>query len=376
MLLNAYMESKTQHGYLLLADISGYTAFIAGTELEHAHEIISELLEVILGHFMPLLTLSKLEGDAVFCYAPESVLPRGETLLEMIEATYVAFRNRRDGVRRRTTCTCNACKSIPMLDLKFIVHHGDFIRQDIAGIKELAGSDVNLIHRLLKNHVNEVTGWRAYALFTEAGLEHMGVRPAALVEQPEAYEHLGEVQTFSFDLHARYNELMEARHEFITAQQAHIAIATDIAASPTIVWEWLNDPVKILPWSPNRDMHPGIRPQGRLGPGARNHCMHGQNQTMIETILDWRPFDYFTVHQDSKLPGAFVITTQLIPIETGTRVNVHFTFVPRLGLLKPFGPQFCRLFAGMFGMVKEYAVLKRLIENPAEQPPLPALAHA
>ena len=70
------MESKTQHGYLVLADISGYTAFIAGTELEHAHEIISELLEVILGRFMPLLTLSKLEGDAVFCYAPESVLPR------------------------------------------------------------------------------------------------------------------------------------------------------------------------------------------------------------------------------------------------------------------------------------------------------------
>jgi hypothetical protein len=190
------MDTKTQHGYLVLADISGYTAYIAGTELEHAHEIISDLLEVILGKFRPLLTLSKLEGDAVFCYAPESALPRGETLLELVEATYVAFRDRREGVRRHTTCTCRACQSTPMLDLKFMVHHGDFIVQDVAGIRELAGSDVNLIHRLLKNHVSEATGWKAYALFTEAGLDHMGVRPTSLVEQPEAYEHLGEVKTF------------------------------------------------------------------------------------------------------------------------------------------------------------------------------------
>jgi hypothetical protein len=28
--------NETQHGYLLLADISGYTSFVAATELEHA----------------------------------------------------------------------------------------------------------------------------------------------------------------------------------------------------------------------------------------------------------------------------------------------------------------------------------------------------
>ena len=39
----------TQHGYLLLADISGYTSFVAGTELEYSQDILSELLEVIIG---------------------------------------------------------------------------------------------------------------------------------------------------------------------------------------------------------------------------------------------------------------------------------------------------------------------------------------
>ncbi len=38
------LPGKTQHGYLLLADLSGYTSFVARTELEHSQEIIGELL--------------------------------------------------------------------------------------------------------------------------------------------------------------------------------------------------------------------------------------------------------------------------------------------------------------------------------------------
>jgi len=60
--------------------------------------------------------------------------------------------------------------------LKFFVHHGDYIVQSISGIKELVGSDVNLVHRLMKNHISETTGWRAYALFTESALNHIGYK--------------------------------------------------------------------------------------------------------------------------------------------------------------------------------------------------------
>src|SRR5215813_8269008 len=174
------MESKTQHGYLVLADISGYTSFLAGTELEHSHEILSDLLELIIHSFKPLLTMSKLEGDAVFAYASETKIPRGETLLELIEATYVAFKDHLDQTAHRTTCTCEACRRIPTLDLKFIVHHGDYVLQRVAEVTELVGSDVNLAHRLMKNHISEETGWRAYAMFSERALEHMGVRPAQM----------------------------------------------------------------------------------------------------------------------------------------------------------------------------------------------------
>jgi len=42
------MERKTQTGYLMLADISGYTSFVAKTEIEHAEKAISILLEAII----------------------------------------------------------------------------------------------------------------------------------------------------------------------------------------------------------------------------------------------------------------------------------------------------------------------------------------
>ena len=50
-------EQKMQHGYLMLADISGYTSYLAGVELDHAHEILSDLLETIVGSLKPLLTI-------------------------------------------------------------------------------------------------------------------------------------------------------------------------------------------------------------------------------------------------------------------------------------------------------------------------------
>ena len=62
------MERKTHTGYLVLADISGYASFVAQTEIEHADIAICYLLETIVEKLSNLLTISKLEGDAVFAY--------------------------------------------------------------------------------------------------------------------------------------------------------------------------------------------------------------------------------------------------------------------------------------------------------------------
>lgn len=311
------MTSTTQQGYLVLADISGYTSFVAGTELEHAQAILSELLELIIGRFNAWLTISKLEGDAVFAYVPGARIQRGETLLELIESTYVAFRDRRDIATRRTTCECRACRAIPTLDLKFLIHYGDYFIQDIAGIKELVGSDVNLIHRLLKNHISENTGWRAYALFSEGSLERLSIHPDGLHQQSESYEHLGEVKTYSIDLNARYKELAETRHIVIEPGEAHRILEFDYAAPPAVLWEWFNEPAKRSQWMHSRIV-PISKAAGRSGTGARNHCVHGKDQVVVEDVLDHHPFDYFTVaHTPRDIPSTLFMTYLFSPTKSG-----------------------------------------------------------
>jgi len=104
------MERKTQTGYLVLADISGYTSFVAQTEIEHAHIALSILLEVLVEKLSDLLTISKLEGDAVFAYVEENKLPEDRSLLELIDNTYLAFRDRALALYEQATCPCRACR--------------------------------------------------------------------------------------------------------------------------------------------------------------------------------------------------------------------------------------------------------------------------
>ncbi len=311
----------TQHGYLVLADISGYTLYVAGTELEHSHEILSELLGLLVKRFESFLTIHKLEGDAIFAYATEAEVQRGETLLEFLESVYVAFRDKRSSMQRTTTCTCKACRNISTLDLKFIAHHGDFIIQQVADRLELVGSDVNLLHRLAKNHIAEATGWNAYLMFTEQCLTHMNINLENTHAQVESYEHLGVVNTYSLGLHQRYEDIVGTRRIFINEQEADLVLRIDFPTPPHVTWEWLQDPVKRNLWNGHVHWSSGDRPNGRTGSGASNHCAHG-GKVSTEVIVDWHPFEYSTTESFEKGKKTFVETLRLEPLpEGGTRLH-------------------------------------------------------
>jgi hypothetical protein len=316
------MGSVTQHGYLVIADISGYTSFVAKTELEHSHEILSELLSLLVEKIKPLMTLSKLEGDAVFAYAGEEKITRGETLLEFLENIYVAFRDKQVTMKRATTCTCLACQNIPTLDLKFIAHHGDYIVQHVGEIRELVGSDVNLIHRLTKNHVTDETGWRAYIMLTEACLEHLNLNLADTHTQSESYEHLGEVKTYNIDLHNRYDQIVSERQTFLTGRTADLVFTVDFPVPPPVAWEWFQNPEKRNLVMPAVHWSMGDRPLGRSGVGASNHCAHGGGVS-TEVILDWHPFEYSTTESYEKGRKMFTETDrfEMLP-NGGTRLHV------------------------------------------------------
>src|SRR6266498_3239339 len=109
------MERKTQSGYLVLADISGYTSFVAQTEIEHTGLACSYLLETIVEELDDLLSIAKLEGDAVFAYVEESKLEDCKRLLALTAQTYLASRARPYALYEQTTCPCKACKALPTL---------------------------------------------------------------------------------------------------------------------------------------------------------------------------------------------------------------------------------------------------------------------
>src|SRR5207244_446557 len=67
-------------GCLVLADISGYTEYLGGVELEHCHDVLAKLMAAVAEQVRGALQVAKFEGDAIFCYDPHDRCD-GELLL-------------------------------------------------------------------------------------------------------------------------------------------------------------------------------------------------------------------------------------------------------------------------------------------------------
>ena len=243
----------------------------------------------------PGFRLAKLEGDAALTYAVTERID-GSLLLDTIERCYFCFRRRRRDVRQATSCTCNACGHIHDLNLKFVVHHGTILRQHVAGSEELLGSDVILVHRLLKNHVVEASGIEAYALFTQPCVDVMDVDVVALGMRAasETYEHVGSVPVWIHDLQLRWEEEQARTRVIVEEGGAMYRADLPTSAPPQVLWEFVTTPGRRVAWQAGVTGVEVTAKGNRRGVGATNHCMHGKGAS-IEQLLDWRPYDYFTI---------------------------------------------------------------------------------
>ena len=189
---------QPERGFLVLADISGFTAFTTATEVDHGAAVIGALLAEVMNALSPPLEIQELEGDAVFALGSDRVMPADAPLVALLRGAYRAFRERQQDMQADSSCSCRACSSVGTLGLKMVVHHGRFVRQSVAGRPRVTGPDVILAHRLLKNAV----GARTYLLLTEAARERLAADPLGAGARPviESYPHLGEVTCFVLDL--------------------------------------------------------------------------------------------------------------------------------------------------------------------------------
>lgn len=354
------MVTPAERVFLIIADISGYTHYLAGSEIEHAQDILADLLETVVRAMGPVLRLAKLEGDAVFSYAPEAAID-ASMLLDTLETCYSTFRRRIQSIHRATTCQCNACRTIPNLNLKFCAHHGAVVRHRVAGHEELAGTDVILVHRLLKNAIAERFGLHGYALLTSACVEALRINPEALgmTAHVETYEHLGEVRMLVQDLEAHWTREQEIRRVFVQSEGADVSIPFTFPAPPALVWEYLISPTKRPLWLKGVTRLEPDSGDGRIGVGSTLHCVHGQF-AHPEEILDWRPFHYFTWATTLPELGEMTTTVELTAVPEGTalRNNVRLKTPPPKAVGEHVVQDFLESFAKLAGMLKDELVAR------------------
>jgi len=311
----------SQTGLLLITDITGYSKYVHQTELEHAQSSLTDLLHLLIDYTRSPLILSKLEGDAVFAYASSEGFLQGQTLVEMVESTYLAFRKALELMIRNTTCTCAACRSLKDLDLKFFVHYGSFTIQKLNEYRELLGNDVNLVHRLAKNRIKEQTGFGAYTAYTQAVIEKMGLGEiaASMISHRETFADVGEVQLYVQNMHdvweRRGNEVR------ITAAKNNMMgqLEFNFPYPPEVMWQYIIAPEfrSVINGSESQEFKD--LSAGRAGIGSLYVCAHGKNQ-VLQPILDWEPFEEYTT-SDLIMGAQLLHTIQVVPAGDGTNLK-------------------------------------------------------
>jgi hypothetical protein len=347
-----------QTGFLLIADITGYTMFLTRSELDHAQGILDALFKSIFAEIKAPIILSNLQGDAALTHLPDANLPQRQFPLDAIERIYCSFGHALAAMRVNTNCSCNACRNMNQLDLKFFLHHGTYATQQMAGRTELQGAEVIRLHRLMKNSVTAATGIKAYALVTEQAAEAIGLPDflAATTRLVENTGDFGDTVCYVYDLAPIYARWRASRRIVVQPNEplAFESMECDLPVSPPVAWAYVTDVDKKVRWQHGIDkMTMSGLARGRIGQGSTQHCAHGKDST-IHDIVDWRPFDYVTWH--IRLPMGAIVRqmAELTPLENG---GTHLS----LRCARPEGPN--PVATALVRTITRLAMAKKLVAD-------------
>ncbi len=320
-------NSGVKTAYFVIADISGYTKFMAETAIEHAKGILESLFGDLLPAIRQPLMISGLQGDAVFAYALESEVMTKQFILDFAEQIYCVFARSKEKMILNTSCPCDACSNVAELELKIVVHHGECVVQDSGGREELAGQDVITAFRLLKNSVTKNTGLTAYSLISCKALKAMDL--VAYFENHEFFtediEHIGEVEYVVRDMRAAWERRRGTDRTFVGAGEDLLLeewliplpvsqdVAFTIATRPDFRAQWLGaDKVELLNTN-----------NGKIEPGTLYHCYHGDEIFPFE-VVDWHPGEYVTGRYNLPMGLAMLETIELVKMGEGTMVKLRY----------------------------------------------------
>ncbi|MGI9368091.1 MAG: DUF2652 domain-containing protein [Ruegeria sp.] len=323
----AEQSTETRSAYFVIADISGYTKFMSETAISHAKGILDTLFGALLPTIKSPLSISGLQGDAVFAYAFESDVMTKQFIIDFAEQLYGAFARSKEKMDINTSCSCDACSNIQDLELKIVVHHGECIMHEANGREELAGTDVITAFRLLKNTVKERTGLNAYMLISCDALRQMEMKDLFSEDEffTEEIEHIGQIEYVVRDLKQSWERRRGLERTFVSPDQDLLmeewvipvpvspSAAFTACTRPDMRGKWLGaDAVDLL--GDNK---------GKVEPGTMYHCHHGDQIFPFE-IVDWQPGEYVTGKYNLPMGITMFETNELVSMGDGTMIKIRF----------------------------------------------------
>ena len=214
---------------LLIADIGGYTRYMNWNRMHlvHAQLTVAALLESVLDAGKGL-KLAKLEGDAAFFWAPDG---NAKVLVcDGLSRMRESFLARRERIKKDDFCDCESCAQLDDLSLKFVVHEGDVAEQRVKRHVELAGVDVILVHRMLKNQVPVLE----YVLMTDPVAQSLDESMRQLCKPlTHDFEGIGQTSTHYIDL-AR-SEVRSTAPERSTSGRLGAKLKLELSALPFVL---------------------------------------------------------------------------------------------------------------------------------------------
>lgn len=326
---------------LFIPDITGFTEFVNNTEIEHSQHIISELLEKIIDCNEIDLEVSEIEGDAVLFYK-SNVVPGLNEIYEQAKKMFLSFHSHLKLYDTQRICQCGACSNASKLSLKFIVHSAEIGFTSIKNNKKPFGSDVVLLHKLLKNNVS----YGEYMLFTHHYLEKKEEEVKHLTHLNfengvNDYDSIGLVEYKYFSLAGLYKEVPEPPPvELPKKMKNPITHEHIFDLSPSEAYEYLSNFELKLKW--NTGINEFKYEKGKVNRiGTKHICVFERGKAEFESVTnDFGDENLVYGEKLLKFPLANDFTFYFIlkPFEDKTKIRteIHYRPFPVVGwLLKP-----------------------------------------
>ena len=181
---------------ICIPDITGFTRFMAETDLEFSRKIIPPLLRCLVASNTLSLNVGEVEGDAILFYRFGD-LPSLNELIEQCKKFYNDFHIQLESLKKQFPEDFGKYISTTKLSLKIVLHAAEMTSTHIEGMVKLIGEDVVVVHKLLKNSVADPE----YILLSEKLISHYSKEEVdnmlnwdTLKDGKDEYEYIGEVK--------------------------------------------------------------------------------------------------------------------------------------------------------------------------------------